>query len=124
MAPSEEVKYHGGKRSRGEEDTVDGLDRRALYGISVTSELTGVNPQNLRVYESRGLIEPQRTAGGTRRYSEHDVARINRISGLLEAGLNLKGIAHVLELEAETTRLRREVKRLRALQQRSGERAD
>ncbi len=95
---------------------MEGLDRRALYGISVTSELTGVNPQNLRVYESRGLIEPQRTAGGTRRYSEHDVARINRIAGLLDAGLNLKGIAHVLELEAETQRLRREVRRLRELQ--------
>jgi MerR family transcriptional regulator/heat shock protein HspR len=95
---------------------MDGLDRRALYGISVTSELTGVNPQNLRVYESRGLIEPQRTSGGTRRYSEHDVARINRISGLLEDGLNLKGIAQVLELEAETQRLRREVRRLRELQ--------
>jgi DNA-binding transcriptional MerR regulator len=92
---------------------VDGLDRRALYGISVTSELTGVNPQNLRVYESRGLIEPERTPGGTRRYSEHDVARINRIAGLLEAGLNLKGIAYVLELEAETRRLQREVRRLR-----------
>jgi MerR family transcriptional regulator/heat shock protein HspR len=111
---------------------MEGFDRRALYGISVTSELTGVNPQNLRVYESRGLIEPQRTAGGTRRYSEHDVARINRISGLLDAGLNLKGIAHVLELEAETARLRREVKRLRALQRqldegrsrRSGERGE
>jgi len=96
-----------------------GLDRRALYGISVTSELTGVNPQNLRVYESRGLIEPQRTSGGTRRYSEHDVARINRIAGLLDAGLNLKGIAHVLELEAETQRLRQEVTRLRELQVRS-----
>ena len=99
---------------------MEGLDRRALYGISVTSELTGVNPQNLRVYESRGLVEPQRTSGGTRRYSEHDVARINRIAGLLDAGLNLKGIAHVLELEAETQRLRREVKRLRELQEGSG----
>jgi MerR family transcriptional regulator, heat shock protein HspR len=118
MAGQRQVKYHVGHRSKVREDTVDGLDRRALYGISVTSELTGVNPQNLRVYESRGLIEPQRTSGGTRRYSEHDVARINRISGLLEAGLNLKGIAHVLELEAETQRLRREVKRLRDLQAR------
>ncbi len=90
----------------------------------MTSELTGVNPQNLRVYESRGLIEPQRTTGGTRRYSEHDVARINRIAGLLDAGLNLKGIAQVLELEAETQRLRQEVKRLRELQKRSGERSD
>jgi MerR family transcriptional regulator, heat shock protein HspR len=84
----------------------------------VTSELTGVNPQNLRVYESRGLIEPQRTPGGTRRYSEQDLARINRISTLLEAGLNLRGIGYVLDLEAETRRLRREVERLRAVQER------
>ena len=99
------------------------LDRRALYGISVASELTGVNPQNLRVYETRGLIEPQRTPGGTRRYSEHDVARINRISVLLEAGLNLKGIGHVLDLEAETRRLRAEVARLRALAEEHTDRA-
>lgn len=89
------------------------LDRRGLYGISVTSELTGVNPQNLRVYESRGLIEPARTAGGTRRYSDHDIARINRIAGLLEAGLNLAGVSHVLALESETRRLRKEIERLR-----------
>jgi DNA-binding transcriptional MerR regulator len=123
MSRDSEVKYDGGHRSRTEEGMMAGLDRRALYGISVTSELTGVNPQNLRVYESRGLIEPQRTSGGTRRYSEHDVARINRIAGLLDAGLNLKGIAHVLELEAETQRLRREVERLRELQERSGKRS-
>lgn len=85
------------------------LDRRALYGISVASELTGVHPQNLRAYEAKGLIEPQRTAGGTRRYSDHDVARINRISVLLEAGLNLKGVAAVLELEEETARLRHQL---------------
>lgn len=89
------------------------LDRRGLYGISVTSELTGVNAQNLRVYEARGLLEPDRTAGGTRRYSDHDVARIERISVLLEAGLNLKGVSYVLELEEETRRLRRELKDLR-----------
>jgi DNA-binding transcriptional MerR regulator len=83
------------------------LDTRGLYGISVAAELTGVNPQNLRVYEARGLLEPARTSGGTRRYSEADVAQIRRISVLLEAGLNLAGIAHVLELEAETARLRR-----------------
>jgi DNA-binding transcriptional MerR regulator len=89
------------------------LDRRPLYGISVTSELTGVNPQNLRAYEAKGLIEPQRTAGGTRRYSDHDIDRIGRIAGLLEDGLNLRGIGYVLELEAETRRLRREVERLK-----------
>jgi DNA-binding transcriptional MerR regulator len=89
------------------------LDRRPLYGISVTSELTGVNPQNLRAYEAKGLIEPQRTAGGTRRYSDHDIDRIGRIAGLLEDGLNLRGIGYVLALEAETRRLRREIERLK-----------
>jgi MerR family transcriptional regulator, heat shock protein HspR len=123
MFRTADVKYDLRHRSRTEEETMEGLDRRALYGISVTSELTGVNPQNLRVYESRGLIEPQRTSGGTRRYSEHDVARINRIAGLLDDGLNLKGIAHVLELEAETQRLRQEVQRLRELHQRSTKRS-
>ena len=89
-------------------------DRRGLYGISVAAELTGVPAQNLRAYEAKGLIEPARTAGGTRRYSDHDVARIERIAVLLEAGLNLTGIGYVLELEAETQRLRKEIDRLRA----------
>ena len=89
------------------------FDRRGVYGISVTSELTGVAPQNLRVYEARGLIEPARTEGGTRRYSEHDVHRIGRITGLLEEGLNLRGIGYVLELEAETRRLQAEIEALR-----------
>lgn len=89
-------------------------DRRALYGMSVAAELSGVNPQNLRAYEAKGLLEPERTAGGTRRYSERDLARVARISRLLEAGLNLKGIEHVLALEAETERLRSELAALRS----------
>ena len=91
----------------------DPLDRRGLYGISVTSELTGVAPPKLRAYEAKGLIEPTRTAGGTRRYSEHDLHRIARISGLLDEGLNLRGIGYVLELEAETRRLQAELQELR-----------
>lgn len=86
---------------------------RALYGISVAADLTGVNPQALRVYEAKGLLEPSRTEGGTRRYSGRDIERINQITTLLRAGLNLAGVAHVLELEAETRRLRREIDRLR-----------
>ena len=88
-------------------------ERRGLYGISVTSELTGVTPQNLRAYEAKGLLEPARTDGGTRRYSDHDLARIERISTLLAAGLNTKGIGYVLDLEAESRRLREEIARLR-----------
>ncbi len=87
--------------------------RRALYGMAVTSELTGVNPQNLRAYEAKGLLDPHRTPGGTRRYSDHDIARVDRITELLEAGLNLAGIGHVLALEAETDRLRQELELLR-----------
>lgn len=85
----------------------------ALFSISVASELTGVNPQMLRTYETRGLLAPHRTEGGTRRYSSRDIERIGKITTLLEAGLNLAGIEHVLRLEAETRRLRAEVDRLR-----------
>ncbi len=87
-------------------------DRRGLYGISVAAELTGVNPQNLRAYEGKGLISPARTDGGTRRYSDYDVDRIGRISDLLDAGLNLAGVRRVLELEEETRRLRRRIRTL------------
>ena len=79
---------------------------RGVYGISVAAELTDVHPQALRGYEAKGLIEPYRTAGGTRRYSGNDLDRIRRITTLLAAGLNLAGIRHVLDLEAETADLR------------------
>lgn len=88
--------------------------RRALYGMSVAAELTGVNPQNLRAYEAKGLLEPHRTPGGTRRYSDHDLARVDRITRLLDAGLNLRGIEHVLLLEDEAVRLRAEIAALRS----------
>jgi MerR family transcriptional regulator, heat shock protein HspR len=80
--------------------------RRGVYAISVAAELTGAGVQNLRVYERRGLVEPQRTEGGTRRYSEHDLERVRRVLALLEAGLNLAGIALVLDLEDDNARLR------------------
>lgn len=78
----------------------------ALYAISVAAELSGTGIQNLRVYERRGLVSPDRTSGGTRRYSEDDVARLVRIRELLDAGLNLAGIERVLELEDELADLR------------------
>ncbi|WP_406833043.1 helix-turn-helix transcriptional regulator [Pedococcus sp. KACC 23699] len=81
---------------------------RGLYGISVAAELVGMGPQNLRLYESRGLLDPQRTEGGTRRYSADDVDRLRRIGVLLDAGLNLAGIGMVLDLEQENARLRDE----------------
>ncbi|KQC36635.1 helix-turn-helix transcriptional regulator [Frankia sp. ACN1ag] len=79
---------------------------QGVYGISVAADLVGMDPQSLRLYERRGLLEPARTDGGTRRYSSDDLARLQRIGHLLAAGLNLAGIARVLELETENARLR------------------
>lgn len=85
-----------------------------VYAISVAAQLVGVGEQNLRVYERRGLLAPQRTPAGTRRYSADDVARLRRIAQLLDEGLNLAGVARVLHLEAEVAALRAEVARSRA----------
>lgn len=82
---------------------------RGIFAISVAADLAGTSIQNLRVYERRGLIEPGRTDGGTRLYSQDDVDRLRRIRELLAAGLNIAGIAHVLALEGEVSRLRRRV---------------
>lgn len=81
---------------------------RGVYGISVAAELVGMGVQNLRMYEARGLLEPQRTSGGTRRYSADDLDRLHRIGDLLSAGLNLAGIGMVLDLEAQNDDLRAE----------------
>jgi DNA-binding transcriptional MerR regulator len=86
---------------------------RGVYGISVASELVGMQPQALRLYESRGLLQPQRTDGGTRRYSTQDLERLQRIGELLQSGLNLAGISMVLALEAENARLRGGARRTR-----------
>ena len=80
---------------------------RGVYGISVAADLVGMGVQNLRLYESRGLLQPARTEGGTRRYSENDLKQLRRIGDLLDAGLNLAGIGMVIDLENENTRLRR-----------------
>ena len=79
---------------------------RAVYVISVAAELAGVHPQTLRIYERKGLLDPARTVGGSRRYSEQDIAQLRRIQDLTTAGLNLEGVRRVLELEAEVARLR------------------
>ena len=91
---------------------------QALYAISVAGELTGVDPQMLRIYEARGLLDPARTGRGTRRYSGRDIERIQRITMFLAGGLNLAGIAQVFALENETQHLREEVERLRSHPQR------
>lgn len=84
-----------------------------VYGISVAAELTGLGVQNLRLYETRGLLEPDRTAGGTRRYSTNDLDRLRRIGDLLGAGLNLAGIGMVLDLEQQNLDLEHENSQLR-----------
>ncbi len=78
---------------------------RALYVISVAAELTGVHPQTLRIYERKGLVEPLRTGGGSRRYSDRDIARLQRIQDLTSEGLNLEGVRRVMELEEEVETL-------------------
>jgi MerR family transcriptional regulator/heat shock protein HspR len=80
-------------------------DRRAVYVISVAAELAGVHPQTLRIYERKGLLAPTRTPGGSRRFSDMDLARMGRIQELTAAGLNLEGVRRVLELETEILRL-------------------
>lgn len=78
---------------------------RGVYGISVASELSGLAQQSLRLYESRGLLNPHRSGGGTRRYSEDDLTRLRRITELLAEGVNLAGIAQILVLEQRNTQL-------------------
>jgi DNA-binding transcriptional MerR regulator len=79
----------------------------------VAAELTGVVPQTLRLYETKGLVDPARTDGGTRRYSDQDIERIQRIAELTATGLNLAGVSLVLELEAENDVLRERLARAR-----------
>ncbi|HUZ08549.1 MAG TPA: MerR family transcriptional regulator [Acidimicrobiales bacterium] len=87
---------------------------RAVYVISVAAELAGVHPQTLRIYERKGLLDPTRTSGGSRRFSDLDLAKLRRIQKLTTEGLNLEGVRRVLELEAEVARLRLELDRARA----------
>ncbi len=82
---------------------------QAVYVISVAAELAGMHPQTLRIYERRGLVQPARTEGGNRRYSDADIEVLRRISELAESGMNLEGIRRVMELEAENERLRAEL---------------
>lgn len=80
--------------------------RQPVYAISVAAELTGSGVQSLRLYERIGLVEPARTPGGTRRYSDADIERLQRIIDLLAEGINLAGIGRILELERENAQLR------------------
>ena len=83
------------------------MDDRPCYMISVAADLVGMHPQTLRIYEAKGLVRPQRTAGNTRLYSERDLERLKLIQRLTtELGLNLAGVEHVLRLEDELRKLR------------------
>jgi MerR family transcriptional regulator, heat shock protein HspR len=88
---------------------------RGLFSISVAAELAGLHPQTLRIYEREGLLDPIRSAGGTRRYSRRDIDRLAEISALTADGLNLAGIRRVLRLQEETRQLQAEVARLKNL---------
>jgi MerR family transcriptional regulator/heat shock protein HspR len=88
---------------------------RGLFSISVAAELAGLHPQTLRIYEREGLLDPARSAGGTRRYSRRDIGRLEQICALTADGLNLAGIRRVLALLEETRQLQAEVARLREL---------
>ncbi len=87
---------------------------QGVFAISVAAEMVSMEIQNLRVYERRGLVDPARTAGGTRLYSQDDIERLHRVRELLAEGLNLAGIARVLALEDEVRRLRARLARRNA----------
>jgi MerR family transcriptional regulator/heat shock protein HspR len=92
-----------------------GKRESAVYIISVAADLAGVHPQTLRIYERKGLIEPYRTPGGTRRYSQDDLERLELIQELTAAGVNLEGVRRIMGLREENLRLRSQVDRMRRL---------
>jgi MerR family transcriptional regulator/heat shock protein HspR len=98
--------------------------RQGVYMISVAAELAGMHPQTLRLYEARGLITPQRSAGRTRLYSDADVERLRRIQELTDMGMNLAGVERVFELEEEIERLRARLRRMEAELARTRERLE
>ena len=93
---------------------------QGVFAISVAADMVSMQIQNLRVYERRGLVDPDRTPGGTRLYSREDVERLHRIRDLLGEGLNLAGIAKVIALESEIARLRAQLSRQGARAGRGG----
>src|SRR5438270_12345241 len=106
----QQIRDQGQQRSRQAAST---YEERALYVISVAADLAGVHPQTLRIYERKGLLSPQRTAGNTRRYSERDIDRLRMIQRLTQdEGLNLAGVKMIVEMEDQVDRLRRRMERL------------
>jgi len=104
----------------------DDTRERTLYIISVAAELAGVHAQTLRIYERKGLIEPARTQGGSRRYSDRDIALLRRIQELTNEGVSLMGVRRILELEDRLARSSARIRELEAAlaEARRGQRRD
>jgi MerR family transcriptional regulator, heat shock protein HspR len=94
-------------------DGPEGTTDRGVYIISVAAELVGVHPQTLRIYERKGLLQPSRTAGNTRRYSDRDIARLQTIQRLTQEGVNLAGVKMIVRMENELDLLRRRMDAMR-----------
>lgn len=111
MAYQCEVRVNGDKQLSGDSTS---RSARGVYGISVASELSGIGPQTLRLYERWGLLTPSRTAGGTRRYSDNDLDRLKQITELVDQGVNLAGIVRILDLESRNSQLELDNAQLKA----------
>lgn len=97
-----------GHQGGGRQDRGDRVEERAVYIISVAAELAGVHPQTLRMYERRGLLQPKRTSGNTRRYSERDIARIRAIQELTQqGGISLAGVKLFIEMREQLEEMQR-----------------
>jgi MerR family transcriptional regulator/heat shock protein HspR len=96
----------------GDKQRVGNADEMAVYVISVAAELSGMHPQTLRIYERKGLIRPARSAGNSRRYSAHDIARLRLIAELTQEGINLAGVKRIMDMQAENAALRTRISEL------------
>ena len=115
---NERIRTDGGETAPSAEGVLS--DERAVYIISVAAELAGVHPQTLRIYERKGLLNPKRTSGNTRRYSERDIARLRLIQDLTQQrGVNLAGVKLIIEMQAELQELRRQTEDLQTQLRRS-----
>ncbi|HUD68904.1 MAG TPA: helix-turn-helix transcriptional regulator [Acidimicrobiales bacterium] len=103
----------------GEAPRTRGEGAKAVYVISVAADLVGMHPQTLRNYERTGLLDPSRTRGGSRRFSDEDIALLRRIQQLTRDGHNLEGVRRILELELEVARLREELAALKETAERT-----
>jgi MerR family transcriptional regulator/heat shock protein HspR len=102
----------------------DRRQERAVYIISVASELAGVHPQTLRIYERKGLLNPARTAGNTRRYSDSDIDRLKQIQELTGRGINLAGVKMIMDMQIRLERIRAEMEEMNRELERTRERLE